>query len=195
MCALSARIALIWPPRYATAISSSTKRSADMKQIVLTLICFAGLCQVTVSQVNADQEKMKLEHNKAIIRGYMSEVLNKGNLAAFDGYFSPDVVMNNSKDLKRQLAGIQSLRSAFPDFQLVIEDQIAEGDKVVTRVTFQGTHRGEFRGAAPTGKQVRYSGIAIDRIVDGKVVEMWHIADTLALLQQIGALPSPQLKK
>jgi predicted ester cyclase len=166
-----------------------------MKQIVLTLICFAGLCQVTLSQGNADQEKMKPEHNKAIVRGYMSEVVNKGNLAAFDGYFSPDVVMNNSKDLKRQLAGIQSLRSAFPDFQLVIEDQIAEGDKVVTRVTFQGTHRGEYRGAAPTGKQVRYSGIAIDRIVDGKVVEMWHVADTLSLLQQIGAIPSTQPKK
>ena len=166
-----------------------------MKQIVLTLICFAGLCQVTLSQGNGDQEKMRLEHNKAIVRGYMSEVVNKGNLAAFDGYFSPDVVMNNSKDLKRQLAGIQSLRSAFPDFQLVIEDQIAEGDKVVTRVTFQGTHRGEYRGVAPTGKQVRYSGIAIDRIVEGKVVEMWHVADTLSLLQQIGALPSPQPKK
>jgi predicted ester cyclase len=166
-----------------------------MKQIVLTLICFAGLCQVTLSQGNADQEKMRLEHNKAIVRGYISEVVNKGNLAAFDGYFSPDVVMNNSKDLKRQLAGIQSLRSAFPDFQLVIEDQIAEGDKVVTRVTFQATHRGEYRGVAATGKQVRYSGIAIDRIVEGKVVEMWHVADTLALLQQIGAMPSPQPKK
>ncbi len=166
-----------------------------MKQIVLTLICFAGLCQVILSQGNADPEKMKLEHNKAIVRGYMSEVVNKGNLAAFDGYFSPDVVMNDSKGLKQQLAGIQSLRSAFPDFQLVIEDQIAEGDKVVTRVTFQATHRGEYRGVAPTGKQVRYSGIAIDRIVEGKVVEMWHIADTLALLQQIGAMPSPQPKK
>lgn len=166
-----------------------------MKPIVLTIICFAGLCQVALSQGSADHEKMKLEHNKAIVRGYMNEVVNKGNLAAFDGYFSPDVVMNNSKDLKRQLAGIQSLRSAFRDFQLVIEDQIAEGDKVVTRVTFQGTHRGEYRGVAPTGKQVRYSGIAIDRIVDGKVVEMWHVADTLSLLQQIGAMPSPQPNK
>src|SRR5437773_6743089 len=166
-----------------------------MKQIVLTLICFAGLCQITLSQDNADQEKKKLEQNKAIVRGYMTEVLNKGNLAAFDNYMSADVVFNNSKGLKQQLASNQTLRNAFPDFQLVIEDQIAEGDKVVTRVTFQGTHRGEFRGVAPTGKQVRYSGIAIDRIVDGKVIEMWHIADTLSLLQQIGALQSPQPKK
>ena len=166
-----------------------------MKQIVLTIICLAGLCHVTLSQGSADQEKMKLEHNKAIVRGYMNEVVNKGNLAAFDSYISTDVVFNNSKGLKQQLAGIQVIRSAFPNFQLVIEDQIAEGDKVVTRVTFQGTHRGEYRGVAPTGKQVRYAGIAIDRIVDGKVVEMWHVADTLSLLQQIGAMPSPQPKK
>jgi predicted ester cyclase len=165
-----------------------------MKQIVLTIICCAVLCPLTLSQNNTNQEKLKLEHNKAVVRGYMDEVLNKGNLAAFDSYFSTDVVMNNSKDLKRQLAGIQSIRSAFPDFHLAIEDQIAEGDKVVTRVRFQGTHRGEYRGVAPTGKQVRYSGIAIDRIAGGKVVEMWHIADTLALLQQLGAIPSLDTK-
>src|SRR5262249_59810614 len=84
--------------------------------------------------------------------------------------------------LKTQLAGMQAMRGAFPDFRLTIEDQIAEGDKVVTRVTFSGTHSGEFRGIAPTGKQVKYSGIAIDRIVDGKVVEMWHVAETLGLV-------------
>ena len=166
-----------------------------MKQILLTIICFAGLCQVTLSQSNADREKMKLEQNKAIVRGYMTEVLNKGNLAAFDNYMSADVVFNNSKGLKQQLASNQTLRNAFPDFQLIIEDQIAEGDKVVTRVTFQGTHRGEYRGVAPTGKQVRYSGIAIDRIVDGKVIEMWHVAETLSLLQQVGAIPPLQPRK
>lgn len=159
-----------------------------MKQIVLTILCFAGLCQVTLSQGNKDHEKMKLEHNKAVVRGYMNEVLTRGNLAAFDSYFSTDVVFNNSKGLKQQLAGNQTLRNAFPDLRLVIEDQIAEGDKVVTRVTFIGTHRGEFRGTAATGKQVRYSGIAIDRIVEGKVAEMWHIADTLALMHQVGAI-------
>lgn len=89
---------------------------------------------------------------------------------------------------------MQAIRSAFPDFHLVIEDQIAEGDKVGTRVTFHGTHQGEFRGIAPTGKQIEYSGVAIDRIVGGKAVEMWHLANQLALLQQVGATP-PQPKK
>ena len=149
-----------------------------MKQFVfaVTGICFAGFFQVALAQGNSEQQKIKLEQNKAIVRGYMNEVLTKGDLAAFDRYFSEDVLFNNSKGLKQALVGNQSTRSAFPDFQLVIEDQIAEGDKVVTRVTFQGTHRGEFRGIAPTGKQVKYSGIAIDRIVEGKVVEMWHVA-------------------
>jgi steroid delta-isomerase-like uncharacterized protein len=168
-----------------------------MKHIALanTIICLAGLCQVALSQTNPDQEKIKLEQNKAIVRGYMNEVLNNGNVAAFDKYFSEDVVFNNSKGVKQQLAGMQSIRRSFPDFRLIVEDQIAEGDKVVTRVTFQGTHRGEFRGIAPTGKQVKYSGIAIDRIVQGKVVEMWHVADQLTLLQQVGAIPAPQPKK
>lgn len=163
--------------------------------LITTIICLAGLCQVALSQTAAGQEKMKLEQNKAIVRGYMNEILNEGNLAAFDSYFSEDVVFNNSKGFKQQLAGMQAIRTAFPDFRLTIEDQIAEGDKVVTRVTFHGTHRGEFRGVAPTGKQVKYSGIAIDRIVNGKVVEMWHVAETLGLLQQIGATLAPVPKK
>ena len=164
-----------------------------MKYIVVAVFCFAGLCYAALSQSNPEQEKMKLERNKAVVRGYMNEVLTKGNLAAFDSYFSPDVVFNNTKGLKQQLASNQTLRNAFPDLRLVIEDQIAEGDKVVTRVTFQGTHQGEFRGNAPTGKQVRYSGIAIDRIVDGKVVEMWHIADSQSLMRQVGAIaPAPK---
>jgi predicted ester cyclase len=69
-----------------------------------------------------------------------------------------------------------------------VEDQIAEGDKVVTRVTFHGTHQGQFNGIAPTGKQVKWSGIAMDRIADGKVVEMWHVQNTTGLLQQLGAV-------
>lgn len=138
---------------------------------------------------------MTLEENKAVVRGYLIDIVNGGDMAAFDRYFSADVVFNDTKGLERQLAHIQAIRSAFPDYHLTIEDQIAEGDRVVTRVTFRGTHQGEFSGAAPTGKQVRYSGIAIDRIVNGKIVEMWHLASTAALLQQIGATPSPPPEK
>ncbi len=138
-------------------------------------------------QAHGDHEQMELEQNKAIVRGYLNEVLNEGNTAAFDRYFADDVVFNNSNDCTQLLARIQAIRSAFPDHHVSIEDQIAEGDKVVTRVTFRGTHQGEFSGIPSTGKPVKYSGIAIDRIANGKVVEMWHLANIPGLLQQIGS--------
>jgi len=134
---------------------------------------------------------MKLEQNKAIVHSYMTEVVNTGNLAAFDSYFAQDVLFNNTKGFKQQLAGMTQLfRSAFPDYRLTVRDQIAEGDKVVTRVTMHGTHQGVFNGIAPTGKQVEWSGIAIDRIESGKVIEMWHVQNMTALMQQISAAPS-----
>ena len=163
-----------------------------MKQIFLIIIilCVTGLLPIASSL--AGQEKTNLEQNKAIVRGYMNEIINKGNLNSFDLYFSETVLFNNSEGLKQGLTSmLRSMRGAFPDFHLTIEDQIAEGNKVITRVTFRGTHQGDYRGIAPTGKQIKYSGIAIDRIVDRKVVEMWHVADTCAMLQQIGVTAAP----
>jgi len=161
--------------------------------LITSIICVAGLLPMASSQ--AGQEKMKLEPNRAIVRGYMNEIINKGNFDAFDGYFSERVLFNNLPGLKQGLASmVRSMRGAFPDFHLTIEDQIAEGDKVITRMIFHGTHQGDYRGIAPTGKQIKYSGIAIDRIADGKVVEMWHVADTCAILQQIGVTAAPPKK-
>jgi steroid delta-isomerase-like uncharacterized protein len=138
---------------------------------------------------------MNLEQNKAIVRDYLDEIVNKANMAAFDRYLSDDVVFNGSRAFRQHYpARMQAIRSAFPDHHLTIEDQVAEGDKVVTRVTFHGTHQGQFNGIAPTGKQVEWSGIAMDRIAGGKVVEMWHVQNTTGLLQQIGATPPPAPK-
>jgi steroid delta-isomerase-like uncharacterized protein len=169
-----------------------------MKKNVLfaAALCLAGLFQEALSQTRGDHENMKLEQNKALVRGYMAnEVLSRGDLAALHRYFSEDVVFNGSRDVQQHLVRMRALRSAFPDLRATIEDQIAEGDKVVTRVTFRGTHRGEFGGIAPTGKPVEYSGIAIDRIADGRIVEMWHLANAPALLRQIGAPPAPAPKE
>ena len=83
-------------------------------------------------------------------------------------------------------------RNAFPDVQLSIEDQVAEGDKVVTRWIGSGTHQGEMMGIAPTGNQVRVDGMTISRIEDGKIVEEWEIYDALGMMQQLGAIPSPE---
>jgi predicted ester cyclase len=85
------------------------------------------------------------------------------------------------------------LRAAFPDLHFTIEDQIAAGDRVVTRWTANGTHNGEFQGISPTGKQITIAGIDIDRLANGKVVECWPVADELGLLRQLGAIPAPEL--
>ena len=133
---------------------------------------------------------MKLEQNKAIVRDYLNEIVNKGNMSAFDTFFSEDVVFNETRHFREQYpARMQAIRGAFPDHHLIVRDQIAEGDKVVTRVTFHGTHSGAFNGIAATGKQVEWPGIAMDRIADGKVVEMWHVQNITALMQQIATKP------
>jgi predicted ester cyclase len=131
--------------------------------------------------------------NKALVRGYMEEILNRGDLSAADRYFPREgYVLNGTRlDTAHLRMMREGLLAAFPDFHLTIEDQIAEGDKVVTRVTFRGTHLGEYRGIAPTGRQVVYGGIAVDRIADGRVVEGWHQADQLGLLRQLGATVAP----
>jgi steroid delta-isomerase-like uncharacterized protein len=78
---------------------------------------------------------------------------------------------------------------AFPDYHMTIEDNIAEGDKVVTRLTVRGTHQGDFMGVAPTGKQFTMTMIVISRIRDGKILECWQSSDLLGQLQQLGVIP------
>ena len=85
-----------------------------------------------------------------------------------------------------------TLRAAFPDLHFKVEDQIAAGDRVVTRWTASGTHAGEFQGIPADRQAVRITGIDIDRFVDGKVVECWPEVNELGLLQQLGVLPAPE---
>ena len=136
------------------------------------------------------------EENKAIFRRYVEEVGNEGHLDLVDEIFSdyvshqPDgsVLQRGPEDVKRFMG---EFRSAFPDFHTTIEDQIAEGDRVATRWTMRGTHEGEFRGIAPTGKQITVTGIGIFRFSDGKVVESWDNFDQLGMMQQLGVVSSP----
>jgi steroid delta-isomerase-like uncharacterized protein len=130
------------------------------------------------------------EENKAIFRRYIEEVFNQGNLEVadeiFDRYLShqPDgsTFERGPEDVKRFN---REFRSAFPDLRISIDEQIAEGDKVVTRVTFRGTHQREFRGMAPTGKEVEIKGITIFRFSEkGKVVESWDSYDQLRVMRQ-----------
>ena len=136
--------------------------------------------------------------NTELVDRAIAEVWNQGNFSILDELVADDIVVHTSSpdnDIQGP-EGVRQfytmLRDAFPDIHFTIEDQIAAGDRVVTRWTARGTHRGEFQGIAPTGRKVRVSGVDIDRIVDGKVVECWPITDYLYLLQQLGAVPAPE---
>jgi serine phosphatase RsbU (regulator of sigma subunit) len=130
------------------------------------------------------------ERNRAIFRRYVEEITNRGNFdladQIFDRYLAhqPDgsVVERGPEDVKRFQA---EFRSAFLDLHATVEDQIAEGDKVVSRWKMRGTHQGEFRGIAPTGEEVEINGIGIFRFSsEGKVVESWDSYDQLNLMRR-----------
>ena len=142
---------------------------------------------------------MAEEENKALLRRSVEEVFSaQGNVDVADEIFVPDYVGMNPTEPQdvRGPEGVKELanmyRSAFPGVRLIIEEQVAEGDKVVTRWIAYGTHQGEMMGIAPTGNQVRVEGITISHIQEGKIVQEWELFDTLGLMQQLGAIPTPE---
>ena len=129
---------------------------------------------------------MSLEENKAIVRRFV-EAYNKRNLDLFDDLLTPDYFDHTSK------VGVEGLKQlmnmafkAFPDFHEIIEDIIAEGDKVWARITFTGTHTGEFMGIAPTGKKITTEMVDIFRIFNGKLVEYRDVNNNLDYLKKLG---------
>jgi len=132
------------------------------------------------------------EVNKAVVRRLFEECLNRHNPDLYPEFYS-DVVyrapaMGELRNEEHRHF-LLSLFAGFPDVQWTIEDQVAEGDRVVTRWTSTGTHTGTFMGISPTSRQLRISGICIDRIADGKIVEEWEEWDTLGMMQQLALLP------
>ena len=137
---------------------------------------------------------MSTEDIKALARRSY-DVLNQRNLALVDELYAPDIVDHNAS---MTIQGLEALKEFFsmyltgsPDLYFTIEDQVAEGDKVVTRYTARGTHLGPFMGIPPTGKHITVTGIGIIRVADGKIVEEWANGDNLGLLQQLGVIPAP----
>ncbi len=136
------------------------------------------------------------EENKALVRQLIKEV-EKGNLNVIDEVLAPDFVDHDLlpdqvPDREGYKRGLSEDRAAFSNLVIAIEDQIAEGDKVVTRLTWRGTHdRGTFVGMAPTGKKVEVTAIFIHRIAGGKVKEEWSASDMLETVRQTGAAPEP----
>ena len=140
-----------------------------------------------------DNEKgeryLSLEKNKAIVRK-VTEALNKQDLGSLDELIAPDYF-----DRTRQLRGLENIKQlailmfkAFPNFHETVEDIIAEGDKVWTRSTVTGTHKGEYRGLAPTGKKITFTVVDIWRIVNGKVVEKVGVYDQLDFYKELGVI-------
>jgi steroid delta-isomerase-like uncharacterized protein len=137
---------------------------------------------------------MSTEENKALVRRAY-EALNQGNWEVTYEAFSPDIVVHNASTTMQGLEAykqfVSAFLTAFPDARFTLEDVIAEGDTVVVRHTWRGTHTGNFRGIPPTGKQVSGTAIIITRNVNGKAVELWSNYDDLGLLQQLGVVPLP----
>jgi len=135
---------------------------------------------------------MSIEENKAIVRRYQ-EIYNSNHLDVLTEVVSED--LQTPKILPGIPSGIEGAKVAhqimlagFPDYQTTIDELIAEGDKVVARITMRGTHTGSFMGIPATGKYVEFTGIYIARIANGKIVEHWGEEDGVGLLTQLGVL-------
>ena len=139
------------------------------------------------------------EGNKRISRRILEEVFGQGNWATADELVAADCVAHDSAAPEpirgpeglRQAAG--GYRAAFGDLQVEVTTQLAEGDLVTTAWTASGTHSGDLFGISPTGVHASTSGITIDRIEHGQIVESWTQWDTLGLMQKIGAIPAPAM--
>ncbi len=128
--------------------------------------------------------------NEAAVRSTF-ENASRGRLGALDALVSPDYVLHPEEirgvdGLKEMVEGY---RSAIADLRITIDHQFSEGDDVATRFTIRGAHAGELMGAAPTGRDLEFTGITISRCRDGRVAEEWELVDVAGLLRQLGAQP------
>ena len=136
---------------------------------------------------------MPTEENKAFILRFYEEVWNRRRYGAAVEFFASNSVRHElSGPVRGGADGIarnaEAWCAAFPDTRYTVEDVIAEGDRVVARWSMTATHRGEWRGVPPTGKQIRFRGVNIYRLEGGKVAEIWNFRDDLGLFQQLGAV-------
>lgn len=129
---------------------------------------------------------MSIQENKAIVSRLWEEIWNQNALSVCDEIFDTEYA-------KHEKGFVPVFRAAFPDVHFVVEDMIAEGDKVVSRYTIMGTHKGEFRGIPATGKPLKLTCIWIHRLAEGRIVEGmdWGEFDRLSMMEQLGVIPKP----
>ena len=139
---------------------------------------------------------MSTEENKALVERFVEEFWNEGNLSTADELMAPDAKIHLPTGDVVDVDGLKGFagvfRGSFSDWHSTFEDLVAEGDRVAERWTGRGTHRGELQGIPPTGERVEAPGSVFYRIVGGKIVEFRGQLDMMSLMQQLGAIPSPQ---
>ena len=129
---------------------------------------------------------------KALVRAYYATVYGQRDLDALDRFLAPGFVSagpGGSMDLAAHRAALAASLAALPDFALEIEEQVAEGDAVVTRWRATGTHNGPLFGIPPTGRAVTASAIHIHHVADGRITDQWEQFDAIGVLRQLGVLP------
>ena len=139
---------------------------------------------------------MSTEENKALIRRLIEEFINKGNTAVAEALVAEDHVAldpspGQEQGRKGLIAIIARMRTAFPDLEWTIEEQVAERDKVAVYFVWRGTHQGEFLGIPPTGKRVTVPGMGFDYCAAGQCKASRFMMDTMSLMQQLGVVPPP----
>ena len=134
---------------------------------------------------------VSLDGHKALVRRYYEELWNRWRLELADELLAPDVSFRGS--LAVEVAGIEGFKgyvrlvqTAFPDFHNTVEELVAEGDRVVARLTYRGTHRGPLFDLPPTGRAVSYAGMALFRIAGGRIASGFVVGDTGRLMRELG---------
>ena len=133
---------------------------------------------------------MTTTENKAVIRAFVEEVINQGRLERADVLVAPDFIELDPLPGQRQgREGLKEIiaviRTAFPDIQWLMEEMVAEGEMVFSRFTWSGTHRGTFLGISATGRQVKVSGMVLDRVVAGRMAESRILMDGMKMMEQL----------
>jgi steroid delta-isomerase-like uncharacterized protein len=142
-------------------------------------------------------DRDRLEANKVIGRRVLLEIWSEGAMEVVDELYAPDYIDHVAQGPEPQEVrgpsglkeAVELFRTGFPDLRYTIDDELAEGDLVMTRFSATGTHLGPFLGAEPSGKPIGYTGIDVNRVVDGRITESWVQYDALGLLQQLGLAP------
>jgi predicted ester cyclase len=177
-----------------TLVNKMIKRKSILLRFGLVLLfCLTGLQpSVSAQSQTASRQIEREQQNKALVRRWIDEGFNKKDLRVVDEIFAETLSINGAVIGRENLRQSMKLRfAAFPDLHVTIEEIIGEGDKVGIWYTARGTHKGEFGGISPTGRQVNWFGFDLLRFEGSKIAQARFIDDSLGLMRQLGATLSP----